>query len=148
MFTIFSKEKEPLTKCAKVDELLTKVQHPTLTAAIAQLHFQLNTKGITFTVAANHLNAAVSQTPDYQMAHQIKSTTTSNHNGGSGRSGGCGSGHFGNSGHGGRGGGRGRGYVHGYGTPSTKSKPNGSGYYSPADWNKLSQWEMEVAWHG
>jgi outer membrane murein-binding lipoprotein Lpp len=64
MFTIFYKEKEPLTEHAKVDELLTKVQHPALTAAIAQLHFQLNTEGVTFTVAANHLNAAVSQTLD------------------------------------------------------------------------------------
>jgi hypothetical protein len=63
MFTIFSEEKEPLTKRAEVDELLTKVQNPALTAAIAQLRFQLNTEGITFTVAANHLNAAVSQTP-------------------------------------------------------------------------------------
>jgi hypothetical protein len=81
MLTIFSEEKEPLTKCAKVDELLTKVQNPALTAAIAQLRFQLNTEGITFMVAANHLNAAVSQTLDYQMARQIKSTTTSNREG-------------------------------------------------------------------
>jgi hypothetical protein len=92
ILTIFSEEKEPLTKCAKVDELLTKVQNPALTTAIAQLRFQLNTEGITFMVAANHLNAAVSQTPDYQMAHQIKSTTTSNREGGGGRSGGRGSG--------------------------------------------------------
>jgi outer membrane murein-binding lipoprotein Lpp len=92
MFTIFSKEKEPLTERAKVDELLTKVQNPALTAAIAQLRFQLNTEGVTFTVAANHLNAAVSQTPDYQMARQLKSNTTSNYEGGGGRSGGRGSG--------------------------------------------------------
>ena len=65
MFTIFHKEGEPLTEHAKVNELLTKVQHPGLTAAIAQLHFQLNTEGITFMVTANHLNAAVSQTLDY-----------------------------------------------------------------------------------
>jgi hypothetical protein len=68
MFTIFYEEKEPLTEHAKVNELLTKVQHPALTAAIAQLRSQINTKGVTFTVVANHLNAAVSQTPDYQMA--------------------------------------------------------------------------------
>ena len=143
MFTIFYEEKEPLTERAKVDELLTKVQNPALTAAIAQLRFQLNTEGVTFTVAANHLNAAVSQTPDYQMARQIKSTTTSNRDGGGGRSGGRGSGHFNNSGRGGRGGGRGRGYGRGNGTPNTKSKPNGSGYYSPADWNKLSYEECD-----
>ena len=143
MFTIFYEEKEPLTERAKVDELLTKVQNPALTAAIAQLRFQLNTEGVTFTVAANHLNAAVSQTPDYQMARQIKSTTTSNRDGGGGRSGGRGSGRFNNSGRGGRGGGRGRGYGRGNGNTNTKSKPNGSGYYSPADWNKLSYEERD-----
>jgi outer membrane murein-binding lipoprotein Lpp len=61
MFTIFEEEGEPLTERAKVDELLTKVQNPSLTAAIAQLRYQLNTDGITFTIAANHLNSAVSQ---------------------------------------------------------------------------------------
>jgi hypothetical protein len=77
------------------------------------------------------------------MARQIKSATTSNRDGGGGRSGGRGSGRFNNSGRGGRGGGRGRGYGRGYGTPNTKSKPNGSGYYSPADWNKLSYEERD-----
>jgi hypothetical protein len=145
MFTIFEEENEPLTERAKVDELLTKVQNPALTAAIAQLRFQLNTVGVTFTIAANHLNAAVSQTPDYQMARKISSTNTSSREGGSGRSGGRGGGRFGNSGRGGRGGGRGRGNNRSYGTHNQKSKstPNGSGYYSPADWNKLSYEERD-----
>ena len=65
MFTIFEEEKEPLTERAKVDELLTKVQNSNLTAAIAQLRYKLNTDGISFTVAANHLNLEVSQSPDY-----------------------------------------------------------------------------------
>jgi hypothetical protein len=64
MFTIFEEESEPLSKRAKVDELLTRVQSTSLSAAIAQLRLQLNTEGVTFTVAANHLNAAVSQTTD------------------------------------------------------------------------------------
>ena len=52
MFTIIYEEGEPLTKCAKVDELLMKVQHPGLVATIAQLCFQLiSTKGITFMVS-------------------------------------------------------------------------------------------------
>jgi outer membrane murein-binding lipoprotein Lpp len=63
MFTIFEEEDEPLTERAKVDELLTKVQNTSLSAAVAQLRFQLNTVGVMFTVAANHLNSAVSQTP-------------------------------------------------------------------------------------
>jgi hypothetical protein len=58
MFTIFSEEKEPLTESTKVNhELLMKVQNPALTSAIAQLCFQLSTEGVTFMVAANHLNA-------------------------------------------------------------------------------------------
>jgi hypothetical protein len=136
MFNIFYEEKEPFTERAKVDELLSKVQNPALTAAIAQLRFQLNTEGIDFTVAANHLNAAVSQTPDYQISRQIKSTNTNNREGGSGRFGGRGGGRFNNSGRGGRGSGRGRNNNR-YST-SNKSKPSSSGYYSPAEWNKLS----------
>jgi hypothetical protein len=65
MFTIFEEDNEPLTERAKVNELLTKVQNSALAAAVAQLRYQLNTDGITFTVAANHLNSEISQTPDY-----------------------------------------------------------------------------------
>ena len=36
MFTIFEEENEPLAERAKVDELLTKVQHTALAAAVAQ----------------------------------------------------------------------------------------------------------------
>ena len=88
MFTVFQEEGEPLTEQAKVNEVLTKVQHPSLMAAIAQLCYQLNTEGITFMVAANHLNSAISQTPDYQMTQNIKSTNTSNHDSRNGCSGG------------------------------------------------------------
>jgi hypothetical protein len=71
MFTIFKEENKPLTECAKVDKLLTKVQNSGLVAVVAQLRYQLNTTGITFTVAANHLNFVVSQTPDYQLLRKI-----------------------------------------------------------------------------
>ena len=64
----FSEENEPLTERAKVDELLTKVQNSALAAAVAQLRYQLNTDGITFTLAANHLDSEISQTPDYQLS--------------------------------------------------------------------------------
>ena len=140
MFTIFYEEGEPLTEHAKVSKLLTKVQHPTLTTAIAQLHFQLNTKGVTFMVMVNHLNTAISQTPDKQMAHQIKSTNTSNHEGRSNNSGGCGGGQFSNSECGGCGGGHGHGYNC---TPNNKPKPNASTFYPLAEWNKLSYEECD-----
>jgi hypothetical protein len=40
-FTIFEEEGEPHTERAKVDELLTKVHNPSLTAAIAQLRLSI-----------------------------------------------------------------------------------------------------------
>ena len=81
MFTIFEEENKPLTEHAKVDKLLTKVQNSGLAAAVAQLRYQLNTTGITFTVAANHLNSEISQTLCYQLlrkinAMNIQTTTT------------------------------------------------------------------------
>jgi hypothetical protein len=102
MFTIFKEENEPLSERAKVDELLTKVHNLSLSAAVARLQYQLNTQGISFTVAANHLNSEVSQTPDYQISHKINATNTSGRGGGSGRGG------RGGRGYQGRGPGRGR----------------------------------------
>jgi hypothetical protein len=138
MFSIYKKEKEELTERAKVDELLSKCQHPGLTAAIAQLRYQANTVGVTFTVAANHLSAALSQTPDYQMARKLNATNTSNRESGSGRSNGRGGGgRFGNRGRGNSGRGRGRSYGgRGFGTPQRTA--TSTGFYSPADWGKLS----------
>ncbi|KAI2496262.1 hypothetical protein MHU86_18266 [Fragilaria crotonensis] len=126
MFTIFEEENEPLTERAKVDELLTKVQNSNLSAAVAQLRYQLNTQGISFTVAANHLNSEVSQTPDYQISRKINATTTGR--GGGGRTGGRG-----RRGYQGRGPGRGRTSGRG-GRGGEKSTT----YYSPAEWEKLS----------
>jgi hypothetical protein len=88
MFTIFEEEKEPLSERAKVDKLLSKVQSSGFSAAVAQLRYQLNTTSITFSVAANHLNSEVSQTPDYQLCRQINATNTTgrggHHGGGKG----------------------------------------------------------------
>jgi hypothetical protein len=137
MFTIFEEENEPLSERAKVDELLTKVQHTALAAAVAQLRFQLNTEGVTFTVAANHLNSAVSQTQDYQVARKISSTNTNERQ--QGGRGGRGNGRFNNRG--GRGGnGRGRGGRGGRGSSGERGGKSGfnTNYYSPAEWNKLS----------
>ena len=47
MFTIFEGKNEPLTERAKVDELLSKVHATTLSAAFAQLCYQLKTVGVT-----------------------------------------------------------------------------------------------------
>jgi hypothetical protein len=68
---------------------LTKVQCSTLAAAVAQLRYQLNNEGISFTVAANHLNSETSQTTDYQLARKISFVGTAGGRG-SGRGGGRG----------------------------------------------------------
>jgi hypothetical protein len=97
---------------------------------VAQLRYQLNTVGVTFTVAANHLNAEISQTSDYQLARKISAVGT-----GSGRGyGGTGGRGTGRGGRGGRAGGRGRG---GCGGRGGYEKTN-TGYYSAAEWEKLS----------
>jgi hypothetical protein len=135
MFTIFEEENEPLTERAKVDELLTKVQNSSLSAAVAQLRFQLNTEGVTFTVAANHLNSAVSQTPDYQLARKISATNSDRQQGGRGGRGGRGWRGGGGRGRGGR-----FGRSGGRGSSDAKGKDGGTStnYYSPAEWSKLS----------
>jgi len=137
MFAIFDEEAEPLSERAKVDELLTKVQNPALSAAVAQLRFQLNTEGVTFTVASNHLNSAVAQTPEYQITRQVGATNTdTRQHGGRGGRGGRGRG-----GRGGRGG-SGR-YGSGRSEPPSWNirKKGGTGFYSPEQWNKLSYQE-------
>lgn len=133
MFTIYYEEGEELTERAKIDELLSKVQHAGLAAAIAQLRFQANTSNLTFTVAANHLTAAVSQTPDYIMARKMSSTNTFPRDNRGGR-GGRGGGRFNRgTGRGGRGG-RGRG---------RSTKPRYNDYLPKSEWDKLSSEERE-----
>ena len=95
-----------------------------MAAAVANLRFQLNTDGVTFTRAANHLVAEVAQTSDYQLARKINAVNT---NSGDGR----GSGRGGGRGYQGRGG-RGRGGRGGRGGSKSTS------YYSPEEWEKLS----------
>ena len=126
MFTIFEEENEPLTERAKVDELLTKVQNSGLAVAVASLRYQLNTTGVTFTVAANHLNSEVSKTLDYQLSRKINATNTTNYGGG-----GRGQGRGGSRGGRGHGGGRGRGGRGG-------RSDNKTTYYSKEEWDKLS----------
>lgn len=137
MFSIYEEEGEPLSERAKVDELLSKIQCPQLAAAVSQLRFQLDLGTITFTVAANHLNSAVSQTSDFRVSRRNVGSVDTQHRGGG----------TGGRGAGGRDynrgrrsdGGRGRGRSNNRGGPN---RIRGGGpattYYSPAEWNKLS----------
>jgi hypothetical protein len=47
---------------------------------VANLRYQLNTSGISFSVAANHINSKVSTTPDYQMTRKIAAMYTGGSN--------------------------------------------------------------------
>jgi hypothetical protein len=129
MFTIFENEGEPLTERAKVDKLLTRVQNSALAAVVAQLRYQLNTTGVTFTVAANNLNSEVSQTPDYRISRRVSTTSTIYTSGRSGSRGG---------GRGGRGNGRGNSGRGRGGKGGRGDRIEKTSYYSPAEWEKLS----------
>jgi hypothetical protein len=86
--------------------------------------------GILFTVAANHLNSEISQSPDYQLSRKFSAVATGGGRGGSGCYGGCGGrGSRTGSGRGGRGG-------------QGNAKAN-TGYYSPTEWEKLSFDELD-----
>lgn len=70
MFTLlFEEEGEPLTERAKVVKLLTWVWNTTLATALLSWD-------ILFTIAANHLNSEISQTPDFQLSCKISSVST------------------------------------------------------------------------
>ena len=87
----------------------------------------------TIFLLAHGICALTLQTPDYQMAWQIKSTNTSQRGSGNNHFGGHGGGWFNSGGQGGHG----RGCGHSPSTNSnTQPKPNASGFY--LDWNKLS----------
>jgi len=66
MYNIYEKEGEPMTDEAKVRFLFKRVQHDKLRSSIDALKAQI-TAGInvSYTMAANHLSAAVSELPDY-----------------------------------------------------------------------------------
>ena len=69
MFTIFKEEGEPIPDNAQIRELFKRVQHPQLQDTIKVLRVRFDLDGITYTEAANHLTAAVSELHEYQLAH-------------------------------------------------------------------------------
>ena len=68
MFNIFKEEGEQLTENAKVRELFKHVQHTLLQDTVKVLHVRYDLDGITYREAANHLTAAVSELPEFQLA--------------------------------------------------------------------------------
>ena len=65
-----------MTENAKLRELFKCTKHPQLTESVKALEVQYNMDGLTYTQAANHLTAAVSKLPDYQMARRVSNVKT------------------------------------------------------------------------
>ena len=71
MFNIFKEEGEQLTENAKVRELFKHVQHTQLQDTVKALHVRYDLDGITYTEAANHHTATVSELPEFQLAGRV-----------------------------------------------------------------------------
>ena len=56
---------------AKIRELSKCVQHPQLQDTIKALKVHFDMEGLTYTQAANHLTAAVSELPEFHTTHQV-----------------------------------------------------------------------------
>ena len=84
MFNIFEEEREQFTENAKVRELFRHVQHMQLQDTVKAMHVRYDHDGITYTEAANHLTAAVSELPEFQLA-QCVSAVKHDRGGGKGK---------------------------------------------------------------
>ena len=73
MFNIFKEEGEQLTENGKDRELFKCVQHMQLQDTVKALFVRFDLDGITYTEAANHLTAAVSELPEFQLAQHVSS---------------------------------------------------------------------------
>ena len=99
MFNIYEEEGEEFTENAKLRELFKQLQHPQLQDTVKALKVRFDMEGVTYTQAANHLTAAVSELPEYHLprkvsvsssgARRIRGGGGSNHNSNIKRKGGC-----------------------------------------------------------
>ena len=75
MFNIYEEEDEPFTEKAKVRELFKQVQHRDLQDTAKALKVRFDLEGLTYyTQAANHITAAVSELPEYNLSRNISAT--------------------------------------------------------------------------
>ena len=70
-FNIYEEEDEPFTEKAKVRELFKQVQHRDLQDTVKVLNVRFDLEGLTYTQAANHITAAVSELPEYNLSRKI-----------------------------------------------------------------------------
>ena len=74
MFNIFQEEGEELSENAELRELFKWVQHPQLQDTVKVLKVRFDIEGLTYTQAANHLSAAVSELAKYQIRQKYWSS--------------------------------------------------------------------------
>ena len=65
-----------MTENAKLRELFKRNKHTQLVESVKALEVQYDMDGLTYTQAANHLTAAVSKLPDYQLARRVSNVKT------------------------------------------------------------------------
>ena len=76
MFNIYEEEGEEFTENAKLRELFKRVQHPQLQDTVKALKVRFDMEGITYTQAANHLTAAVSELPEYHLTRKVSASSS------------------------------------------------------------------------
>ena len=76
MFNIYKEEGKEMTENEKLRELFKHTKHMQLVESVNALEVRYDMDGLTYTQAANHLTAAVSKLPDYQMARRVSNVET------------------------------------------------------------------------
>ena len=76
MFNIYKEEGEEFTENAKLRELFKWVQHPQVQDTVKALKVRFDMEGITYTQAANHLTAAVSELPAYHLTRKVSASSS------------------------------------------------------------------------
>ena len=76
MFNIYEEEGEEFTENAKLRKLFKQVQHPQLQDTVKALKVRFDMEGITYTQAANHLTATVSELPEYHLTHRVSASSS------------------------------------------------------------------------
>ena len=76
MFNIYKEEGEEFTENANLRELFKQVQHPQLQDTIKALKVHFDMEGITYTQAANHLTATVSELPEYHLTRKVSASSS------------------------------------------------------------------------
>ena len=76
MFNIYEEEGEEFTENAKLRDLFKWVQHPQLQDTVKALKVRFDMEGITYTQAANHLTATVSELPEYHLTCNVSASSS------------------------------------------------------------------------